>query len=257
MPAANAAIEQILAHRSIRQYRSEQIPLETINNIVSAAQRSSTSSNLQTYSVVAVTERTTRKKISALCGNQKHIIQAPVFLAWCADLNRLERVCELRGYQQHHDYFENFLIAAVDASIAMQTASIAAESIGLGICYIGAIRNHPDEIIKLLNLPNLVFPICGMTLGYPAEEPLIKPRLPLKEVLHWEYYDRVEQDHHLSAYDQEMIATGVYQGRQVKSKINVSDIEDYGWLEHTARRVSQVTRPHLRQAVENSGFELK
>ncbi len=257
MPAANATIEQILAHRSIRQYRSERIPMETINIIVSAAQRSSTSSNLQTYSIVAVAELTTREKISALCGNQKHIIQAPVFLAWCADLNRLGRVCSLRGYQQHHDYFENFLIAAVDAAIAMQTASIAAESLGLGICYIGAIRNHPDEIIKLLNLPNLVFPISGMTLGYPAEEPLVKPRLPLEEVLHWECYDVAEQDHHLSSYDQEMIATGIYHGRQVKSKKDVNDIEDYGWLEHTARRVSQVVRPHLRQAVENSGFELK
>jgi len=257
MSTINPTIEQIRSHRSIRRYSSEPILRETIELIIAAAQRSSTSSNLQAYSVVAVTDSSIREQLTALCGNQKHILQAPVFLAWCADLNRLDRVCSMRGFQQNHAYLENFLIAAVDAVIAMQSAAIAAEALGLGICYIGAIRNHPGEVIKLLELPELAFPISGMTLGIPAEEPIHKPRLPLNEVLHWERYDRTDQDQHLSAYDHIMIDTGIYRGRQVPTTENIDESEDYGWLEHTARRVSKINRPHLRQAIYDSGFELK
>jgi FMN reductase (NADPH) len=257
MSTLNPTVEQILSHRSIRRYSSEPIPRETIELIVATAQRSSTSSNLQAYSVVAVTDINTREKLSTLCGNQKHIAQAPVFLAWSADLNRLDRVCSLRGYKQNHAFVENFLIAAVDAAIAMQSAAIAAESLGLGICYIGSIRNHPEEVVQLLGLPDRVFPISGMTLGIPAEEPIIKPRLPLNEVLHWGKYDQSDQDQHLSAYDQTMIETGIYHGRRVPIPGNIDESEDYGWLEHTARRVSQVHRPQLRQAIQDNGFELK
>lgn len=257
MSTQNPTIEQISSHRSIRRFSSDPVPRATIELIVASAQRSSTSSNLQAYSVIAVTDSSTREQLSVLCGNQKHIIQAPVFLTWCADLNRLDQVCTKQGYSQNHAYLENFLIAAVDAAITMQSAAIAAESLGLGICYIGAIRNHPGEVVQLLELPDLVVPISGMTLGFPAEEPLHKPRLPLDEVLHWEHYDRVDQDQRLSAYDQTMIETGIYRGRHVPSPNNVDEIEEYGWLEHTARRVSQVNRPHLRQSIQESGFELK
>ena len=112
-------------------------------------------------------------------------------------------------------------------------------------------------MVELLGLPDRVFPISGMTLGIPAEEPIIKPRLPLNEVLHWGKYDQSDQDQHLSAYDQTMIETGIYHGRRVPIPGNIDESEDYGWLEHTARRVSQVHRPQLRQAIQDCGFQLK
>ena len=143
-----------------------------------------------------------------LCGNQEHIAQAPVFLAWCADLARLDRACQVRGYEQVTRYVESFLLAAVDTSLAMQNAALAAESMGLGMCYIGAIRNRPQEVIDLLELPRLVFPIAGMTLGWPAVEPMVRPRLPLSAVLHWERYDRSHEDEALAEYDRAMVATG-------------------------------------------------
>ena len=129
--------------------------------------------------MVAVTDAAKRARLAELCGNQEHIAQAPVFLAWCADLARLDRACELRGYTQVTGYVENFLVAAVDAAIAAQTAALAAESLGLGICYIGSIRNNTQAVIDLLELPRLVFPVTGMTLGWPAAEPPMRPRLPL------------------------------------------------------------------------------
>jgi FMN reductase (NADPH) len=227
-----------------------------IEAIVDAGQRSSTSSNLQMMSVVAVANQATRDVLAELCGSQEHIAQAPVFLAWCADLARLERACELRGYVQETRYVENFLLAAVDTSLAMQNAALAAESLGLGICYIGAIRNRPQQIIDLLGLPRLVFPISGMTVGWPAGEPFIRPRLPLRAVLHWERYDRSQEDAVLADYDRAMVATGIYDGRQVPVPGKTGEVEDYGWTEHSARRVSQPTRTHLREALHAQGFDL-
>lgn len=250
-------IEQIHRHASIRSYKPDPVPAELIEAIVAAGQRSSTSSNLQAYSVVVVMDVDRRKRLAELCGHQKYIVQAPVFLAWCADLSRLDRICQLRGYQQVTTFVESFLVAAVDASIAMQTATLAAESLGLGMCYIGAIRNHPQQVIELLQLPRLVFPVSGMTLGWPAVEPFIRPRLPLNAVLHWEAYGLRGETEALQAYDRAMVQTGIYKARQVPVPGVEGEVEDYGWLEHSARRASTPMRTDLRQVLERQGFGLK
>lgn len=244
-------------HGSVRDYRSEPVPAATVTAIVHAAQRASTSSNLQMWTVVAVTDADKRARLAELCGKQQQIIDAPVFLTWCADLARLDRACELRGYTQVADYMENFLVAAVDAAIAAQNAALAAESLGLGICYIGAVRNRPAEVIELLELPHLTFPVTGMTLGWPAAQPTIRPRLDTEAVLHWECYNTIEQDRFLKAYDQAMIATSIYQGRQVQVPDQDGVMENYGWMEHSARRVSQAMRTRLRGVLEQQGFMLK
>lgn len=256
-PASTLTIEQIQRHATVRSYRPDPVSREMIEAIVLAGQRASTSSNLQMTSVVAVTEAATRQTLADLCGHQGHIAQAPLFLAWCADLARLERACELRGYSQITDYVENFLVAAVDASIASQNAALAAESLGLGICYIGAIRNRPQEVIDLLGLPRLVFPVAGMTVGWPAGEQKQRPRLPLEAVLHWERYDSSVYDQALAEYDRAMAATGIYAGRQVPVPGRPGEMEDYGWTEHSARRVSQAHRIHLRDVLEKQGFGLR
>jgi FMN reductase (NADPH) len=253
----NSSLDLIHKHASVRRYKTDPLPASVIETIISAAQCASTSSNLQAYSVVAVTDARKRTRISELCGNQAHIREAPVFLAWCADLARLERVCQLRGYTQVTEYAENFLIAAIDVSIAAQNAALAAESLGLGVCYIGSLRNNPTEVIELLDLPRLTFPIMGMTLGWPEKQVNIKPRLPLQTVLHWETYDRVTEDDCLSAYDATMIATGIFKGRQVPVPGKPEEMEDYSWTEHSARRVSQALRTGLCVALKNQGFSLK
>jgi len=253
----NPTLDLIYKHTSVRRYKTDPLPASVIETIITAAQCASTSSNLQTYSVIAVTDSGKRIRLSELCGNQAHIREAPTFLAWCADLARLDRVCQLRGYTQVTEYVENFLIAAVDVAIAAQNAALAAESLGLGICYIGTIRNNPAEVIELLGLPRLTFPILGMTLGWPDKQVNIKPRLPLKSVLQWESYDRTTEDNSMRIYDETMIATGIYKGRQVPVPGKPEDMEDYSWMEHSARRVSQALRTGLRAALEKQGFSLK
>jgi FMN reductase (NADPH) len=253
----NHTFKLLHSHRSIRRYKSDPIPRETVEAIVAAGQRASTSSNMQAYSAIAVTDSGIRAELSRLCSNQEHIKQAPVFIAWCADLSKIERACQLRKLPHVHDYVENFLVAAIDVALVMQNAAIAAESLGLGMCYIGAIRNKPREVIRLLRLPRLMFPISGMTLGHPDAEPMLRPRLALPAVLHWESYSRDNEDEALRAYDRDMAATGIYDRRQIPVPGKPDEMEDYGWLEHTARRVAEPLRVELREVLREQGFDLK
>ena len=250
-------IEQINKHYTVREYKPDPVPAELVELVVAAGQRASTSSNLQVYSVVAVTDAEKRSCLAELCGGQRQILQAPVFLTWCADLSRLDRVCQMRGYEQSTDHVESFLVAAVDAALAMQNAALAAESLGMGMCYIGAIRNQPEDVIDLLDLPRLVFPVSGMTLGWPSAKPFIRPRLPLRAVLHWERYDLEGKGEDLAEYDRAMVDTGIYEGRQVPAPGREANMEDYGWQEHSARRVSNPMRTKLLQVLNRQGFGLK
>jgi len=221
-------LEVIHAHRSIRRYKPDPVPWEMVETIVAAAQRSSTSSYLQTWSVVAVTDPEKRDRLAELCGQQEHIRQAPVFLAWCADRYRLDLACRMHGLEQNTEYVEDFLVAAVDAAIAMQTAAIAAEALGLGMCFIGGIRNRPAEVIALL-------------------DPKPKPRLPLEAVLHRETYHR-HQEEHLRAFDEEVRRAGIYRRRTG---------EVLGWLEVAARKAAREGRSHLRQVLAQQGYPLR
>lgn len=253
----NPTFDLLHSHRSIRRYKSDPLSRDIVEAIVVAGQRASTSSNMQVYSAIAVTEAGTRAELSRLCSNQEHIKQAPVFVAWCADLSKIDRACQLRGLPHVHEYVENFLVAAVDVALVMQNAAVAAESLGLGMCYIGALRNKPREVIKLLKLPRLMFPICGMTLGYPDAEPMLRPRLPLPAVLHWESYSREHEDAALREYDRTMAATGIYDNRQIPVPGKPGEVEDYGWLEHAARRVTDPLRVELREILREQGFDLR
>jgi FMN reductase (NADPH) len=252
----NPTLELIHKHASVRHYKADPVSSTLVETIIAAAQCASTSRNLQAYSVVAVTQAAKRKKLAKLCGNQAHIREAPVFLVWCADLARTERTCELRGYRQVSQYMENFLVAAVDTALAAQNAALAAESLGLGICYIGYIRNIPEEVVKLLELPRLTFPIIGMTVGWPSKEPHLRPRLPLEAVLHWERYNP-DQDEALHEYDRRMAETGIYRRRPADVPKRENKPEDDGWLQYAAERLSQAERTDLRRALKRQGFALK
>jgi FMN reductase (NADPH) len=253
----NPTLNLIRHHASVRHYTPNPVSRSDIETIVSAGQCASTSSNMQAYSIVAVAEAGKRQHLADLCGNQQFISEAPVFLVWCADLARLDHACQLHGYIQDTDYMESFLVAAIDTALAAQNAALAAESLGLGICYIGSIRNNPQEVISLLELPTLTFPITGMTVGWPTKPPHLRPRLALNTILHWEHYDQSHEDEALRKYDKAMIATGIYIGRQIPVPGRTGNGEDYSWTEHSARRVSRAVRTGLREAINKQGFGLK
>ncbi len=256
-PMSTTVIDQIHRHASVRDYTDAPISRETVESIISAGQRAATSSNMQAFAVIAVIDPETKSAVAHLCGDQRHIVAAPVFLAWCADLSKLDRAGELRGLPRHHEYVENFLVAAVDAVLAAQNATLAAESLGLGTCYIGGIRNDPLGIVDLLHLPKLMFPITGMTLGWPRKPGTRRPRLPIEGVLHWDHYEAARVDTALLKYDQEMAATGIYNHRQVPAPGRSGQMEEYSWLEHSARRIAQPARAGLREALHEQGFMLE
>lgn len=252
-PFDNAVMNAMRSHRSIRKYRPDPLPEGMLEAIIGSAQMASTSSYLQRYSVVAVEDPDKKDRLAELCGDQDHIRQCPVFLAFCADAYRLKRVCERHGTQIQTGYLEAFLVAAVDAALLAQNAALAAESLGLGIVYIGAIRNHTAEVIAELELPELVVPVSGMCLGYPAEEPARKPRLPLPAVLHQERYRPEETDAHLDAFDETTLAAEIFRSQETG--------ELYGWTSRAARRTSYTDPNRLRvdlsQVIKKQGFGLR
>jgi FMN reductase (NADPH) len=208
---------------------------------------------MQQYSVIAVQDAARKERLARLCGNQEQIRQCPVFLAFCADLHRLRLICEGEGTQIQTRYVEAFLTAVVDAVLVAQNVALAAESMGLGIVYIGALRNHPAEIVVELALPDLVFAVTGMCLGYPEEDPALKPRIPLPAVLFREQYSDDEVRTHLDAYDVQI------KGLQMFRRAETGEV--YGWMARAARRMAYTDPKQLRVAVgqvlRSQGFLLE
>jgi nitroreductase len=253
-PAWNKCLATLLGHRSVRAYQAQPLPAGTLELLVTAAQAASTSSNLQTWSVVAVEETTRKERLAELAGNQAHIRQCPLFLVWLADLARLTHVAEQRGSASAGlEYLEMFVMATIDAALAAQNAAVAAESLGLGMVYIGGIRNQPEAVAETLQLPPHLFAVFGMCVGYAdsAQPAAIKPRLPLEAVLHRETYSLSSQDAAIAAYNQVMQA--FYESQQM----NVTG----DWAEHSLQRVATAAalngRDQLRAALDRLGFPLR
>ena len=175
-------------HRTIRKYTDQPIAIELLNQLLETACRSSNTGNMQAYSVIATTDSELKKKLAPAHFNQPMITQAPVILTFCADYNRFSKWCKLRDAEPGYDNFQSFMATAIDALIAAQTFCIAAESVGLGICYLGTTTYNAQEIIETLKLPKLVVPVTTLTVGYPADLPEQTDRLPLEAVLHYETY---------------------------------------------------------------------
>ncbi|MDB5414056.1 MAG: NADPH-dependent oxidoreductase [Rubritepida sp.] len=204
----NDHIALLLSHRSVRGYRPDALPPGTLETLVAAAQSAATSSNMQTWSVISVSDPATKAEFAKISNTQKHIEQCPLFLVWLADLSRNDRLGTAEGVQQMEvmPYLETFLVAAVDAAMAAQNAVVAAESLGLATVYIGAMRNDPQRVAELLGLPPGVMGVFGLCVGYAAPEVLseVKPRLSQPAVLFHGTYGNPEEPALRAAYDAQM-----------------------------------------------------
>jgi len=180
--------DTILDHRTIRKYKSDPIPHEILEYILEAGTRASTTGNMQVYSIVVTTDETVKEELSPCHFNQPMIKQAPVVLTFCADFNRFNKWCNLRGAEPGYDNFLSFFTAAIDALLVAQNVCVAAEDAGLGICYLGTTTYMAGKIIDVLDLPKGVIPVTTVTLGYPDEQPELTDRLPLEAVIHYDKY---------------------------------------------------------------------
>jgi nitroreductase len=175
-------------HRSVRDYTDQPIAPELLRQLLKVSCRASNTGNMQAYSIIVTTDEVLKNKLSPAHFNQPMITQAPVVLTFCADFNRFTKWCEQRQADAGYDNFQSFTAAAIDAIIAAQTFCIAAESAGLGICYLGTTTYNALEIIDVLKLPKLVVPVTTITAGYPADSPEQTDRLSLNGVVHYETY---------------------------------------------------------------------
>ena len=200
----NDHLSLLLSHRSVRGYRPDALPVGTLETLIAAAHSAATSSNLQAWSVVAVTDPDKKAALAVVAANQKHIEQCPLFLVWVADTSRNRRLGAQEGVTlETMPYQETFLVAAIDAALAAQNATVAAESLGLSCVYIGALRNNPREVARIVGLPSGAFGVFGMCVGYAsaAGATEVKPRLPQDVVVHREVYDTTGEQAQRAAYD--------------------------------------------------------
>lgn len=244
-PCDLSSLAPFLTHRSVRDYSEKPISEETLAVLIGAAQSAATSSNLQLWSVISVQEPSTREALTKIGADHKHIKEAPQFLVFLADHYRLKQAAK-GSSTDGLDYAEFAIMAFIDASLAAERLVCAAESIGIGICYIGGLRNDPKGVQELLELPEGVFAVFGLCLGYPADDckAEIKPRLAPSAVWYKEKYDL---DVKCDEYDERMESFYVSQG--MKGSVT--------WSMRSARRVdgSHLTgREVLKDYLESRGF---
>ena len=242
----NPTIELLKSHRSIRKFTEQKVPHALLRELISAGQSAATSSHIQAYSVIHVTNPATREAIAELAGGQGYVASASDFLVFCADMKRPLEAAERAGAEVVSGMTEQLLVASVDTALMAQNVAIAAESEGLGICYIGGIRNDPQTLSDLLRLPEHVYPVFGMCLGYPAHTPDIKPRLPVEAILKEDVYD--DDREQVAAFDDTMHA--YYQGRKGGTK-------DATWSQNLTPLFETKLRPHMRDFLIERGFKMK
>lgn len=245
-------LAKFLTHRSVRTFEPKEIEPVLVRSLIGAAISASTSSNLQLWSVVTVQDPDRRARISELCANQSQVQAAPLFLAFCADHARLKRAAQAVGEEAAGlDYAEFFIMAVIDAALAAERLVCAAESMGLGVCYIGALRNDPQGVADFLNFPDGVFGVFGLCVGWPATDckAEIKPRLRPEAVWHQETYQPENDSENIQEFNQRM--QEFYVTQQMKGDVN--------WSMRSGRRVdgserSLTGRGALKDWLVSRGF---
>ncbi|BBF66522.1 oxygen-insensitive NADPH nitroreductase [Acidithiobacillus ferridurans] len=232
-------------HRSIRQFTDQPIEVALVQDIVRCGQHAASSSNVQACTVLQITDADLRSQIAHWAGDQDYVRSAGAFLVFCADLHRSSGICHRAGTEFVAGMTEHFIIATVDVALFAQNCVIAAESLGLGTCYIGAVRNHPQEISTLLELPDQVYPVFGLCLGYPKQHPNLKPRLPLSVVLKENRYNETADPGDIAHYDARM--NEYYLHRSFTRK-------DSHWTQEVAGLLGREARPHMRAFLQQRGM---
>jgi len=244
----SSVIELLKSHRSIRKFTDQTIDADLFEDLVKSGQAAATSSFLQGSTIIRVTDKQKRAEIAKLTGNQGYVESSAEFMVFCADLKRAGNYCEEYEKPFEGDFTEHFIIATVDVALMAQSMVTAAESVGLGICYIGGIRNDPALVSKLLELPRGVYPVFGLCLGYPDQDPEVKPRLPLSVILKQEVYNE-DGDHEVIAqYDEEI---------REYYRTRTGGGHGISWTEQVSSLLSEKARPHMKGFLEEQGFKFR
>jgi FMN reductase [NAD(P)H] len=202
----NKIIETMKNHRSIRKFKDTMIPDDIIDELVAVGQRAPTSLNGQQSGIIVIKDKESKKKIEKVCEDMEWVIECPVFFLFIIDFTKTKIACEKNGQKQTvTDSIESIMVGSVDVGLSMQNVITAAESLGLGAVCIGSIRNDPSAIIKLFDLPEYTYPVCGLCLGYPRDYSRLKPRLDISTYRHDEKYSNDGFKEVIDEYDVKIV----------------------------------------------------
>jgi len=200
--ADTRTIERMLAHRTCRRFSDWPVDDELLNLLLASALSTPSKSDLQQCSVIVVDDGERRRAIADLISSMPWVIESSRFLVFCGDSRRIRQVASRAGVEFANDHLDAFLNAASDAAMHLSSFIWAAESVGLGTCPISVVRNHIDEVSAILDLPDHVFPLAGMCVGWPERLEQLSPRLPTSITVHRDRYDDHDVDALIANYDQ-------------------------------------------------------
>jgi FMN reductase [NAD(P)H] len=254
--ADHELIHRVLARKTVRRYSDVMPDQGLLDLLVAAALSSSAKSDFQQASILQLTDAAKRAAIGGLFPAMPWIAVAPVFFVFLGDARRLQRIGELRGKPVRNGTLEGFFNASVDAALAMQTVILCAESAGLGVCPISVIRNEIDKVASILGLPDLVFPVAGLCLGYPQGEGHVSLRLPRGATVHRDQYDDRALPQALDDYDRRRDARHAIPREAQRSNAEFGEAEFYGWSEDKARQAAKAEGAAFPPYLRSHGFTL-
>ena len=249
-------VQALLNRRVIRKYKSNPINEQTMALLLSAAQSAPTKSNLQQYSIVIIRDPEVRNAVSELVPSMPWVRNAPVIAIFLGDVRRIRRLAEIRGHTYQNNNADTFMNAAVDAALAMQCFITAADYLGLGTCPISYVRNRIDEGAEILDLPDGVFPISGLCVGYPDDAGYVSMRLPQKVVVHQDLYNDDDLETDVKDYDDRNHERFALTPTKQRHTDKYGVLEKCTWSENVARQLSLPERAGFADYLKRKGINL-
>jgi nitroreductase/FMN reductase [NAD(P)H] len=254
--AGNETIRGILGRRTHRAYLDRDVPDALMDLLLACAQSAPTKSNLQQYAIVVVKNPELRRAVGGLVPYMPWLADAPAAVFFLGDVRRIRRLAEMRGHAYANNTADTFMNAAVDAALAMQCFITAAESAGLGCCPISYIRNRIDDFADLLALPDGVFPVAGLTVGWPDTEGHASMRLPPSVIVHRDRYDDSGLEQEVEAYDARAHASRAIAPDKQRHTDKYGVLDVCTWSENVTRQLSLLERPEFAAFLKRQGIEL-
>lgn len=243
----NETVDLLLAHSSVRQFQDRPVPQEVVETILKCTQRAPTSSYLQCYTIIQVEDKAKRQALMDYAGGQEWVVKAPLVFLFCGDLHRADKLLHPADRNVLHNE-ELFTVCVSDASLAAQRAFIAAQACGLGGVVIGGVRNETREMARLFDLPELVFPMYLLCLGYPESVPEQRPRFETRFIHAVDAYPALPDEAELAAYDKEVSA---YFFRSTNGR------SDRGWVARGQHAIATKPRYAVGEFLHEAGFMTK
>ncbi len=253
-PVSNPLLQSIAGRSSCRSFADKPVDRALLEMLCALAMASPSKSDLQQRDIVIVQDRALREEINQLFDESSWISGASVLLVFCGNNRRQRQFSDWHKKPFPNDHLDAFFNAAVDAGIALSTFVTAAESVGMGCCPISEIRNHCDAISEKLRLPQHVFPVAGLGLGWPEESKPISMRLPLSVTVHQDEFNETNVQASVDEYNQHRSEQQPYAGQREVERFG--ETQDYGWSEDKARQYSVAQRTDFGSFIRSKGFVL-